>query len=801
MLPVFTSVRSLLRAPGFAAACVVTLAVGIGASSAVFSVVNGVLLKPLPYPGAERLTRLFFHPADNPNPPYRLMSFPDYQDITAASRSFEATALFGNARPTLTGSGDPQVLNVARVTASALQLLGITPMLGRAFEPADDRAGAPPVIMLSHSLWQRRFGSDRSVVDRTITLDGAPVTVIGVLPPDAVPPADLQLGSVRDAWVPLAPFISATDRKAYRFSMYGRLRAGVTPPEARRELEDIAGRLAEAYPGSNKGVGFGFEDARDQLVQGSRRLLGVIMAAVGLILLIACANVANLLVARGTTRRREVAIRASLGASRAAILKESLTESLALAVGGGLLGLVLAWAGVHWFSTAAAARVPRLAHVRLDVTVLVMTALVATASGMLSGLLPALAAVREGVAGTLAQAGQRITAGRQVRRLRATLLAGQVAITVPLLAGSGLLLHSFWKLSRVSTGFDPRDVVTVTVGLNGPVYRDPAAVVHFYDAALERISRLPGVAAAGATTNLPLNGGFECVAYQVDGVAEQRKDCAELRVTTPGYAGALVLPVLAGRYFDATDRADGRRVAVVSRSFAERLWTGGDPLGRQVRAAGDTAWRTVVGVIGDVRHKALAGVIEPEIHVPLAQWAGPRFLTLAVRAPASTSLADGIRRAIWSVDASIPVPDVATMTAVVSNSIALERLRSFLLFLCGAVALVLAVAGIYGVTAYLVGERRREIGIRLALGAAVQRVRAMILRQSLAPVVAGLVFGLPLAWAAGRVVARFLFGVTPWDPATFGAIAAVLAAAAWLGTSGPLARASRVDPVEALRHD
>ena len=799
------ALRSLRTSPGFTAVVVLTLALGIGATTAMFSILNGILLKPLPYPFAERLVRVFPTTPDDPDPPFKVVSYPNFLDLATATRSFETVGLYTYGSLTLTGRGDPTQLRVARATPGLLDLLGARPAAGRLFGPEEEGPGAPPVVVLGWELWQGRFGGDASAIGRTAILDGNAYTIVGVARPGFRLPSDLAAGELTDAIVPVAPYAAPFGRGIHRFAMYARLHHGATGAAAREELAAIGRRLAEQHPETNADQGFGLVDARDLMVRDSRRLLVLLAAAVGFVLLIACANVANLLLARGTGRSHEIAVRAALGASRGRLLTWLAAESAVLACVGGALGWWLADWGTGVLRIVAATRVPRLQAVELDGAVLAFAAALCLAAVLLSGLLPAWFMVRSAPVRPITGASGRVTAAGSTARVRSGLAAAQVALAVPLLAGASLLLNSFWRLSRVEPGLEADRAVVATLSLPASRYRTETEVAAFYRELMGTLRAISGVEAAGATTSLPLSGAFSCDTFATEDRPGDEQPCAEYRVSTPGYGEALGIALLRGRRFTDADRAGAPPVALVSQALANRLWPGGDPIGRRIKYGGPTSrgpWHTVVGVVGDVRHKGLGEPIEGEFHVPHAQVPWPRSLTVVIRSVSDpTAIIPALRRAVGTLDPELPVTGARSMRAVIGASVAAPRFRTTLFGAFAAFALGLAVLGVFALMAHVVSERTRELGIRMALGADRLAVRTLVLGQAGRLVCAGLLVGLPVSLITGRLMSGFLFGVRPTDPASMMVVVVVLVVAALVGSYVPARRAMRVDPMVALRQE
>jgi predicted permease len=787
--------RGLRRSPAFAGAAVLTLAVGIGAAIAIFGVVDAAVLRPLPFRDVDRLVRVW---ETTPRGDDFSASEPNYLDFRAGSRTLDELAAFRPGELAWSGGGEPQQLSATWASHTLLPALGLRPALGRGFAAGEDRPGGERrVVLLGHELWRTRFAADRTVIGRTLTLDGEPYGVIGVLPPEAA-----LLGG--DLWVPLAAG-SNTDRGDHWLTLLGRLAPGATPARAQADLAAIAARIGAEHP-LIAGWSVRVEPLVDWLIEPRLRQAGVVLlAAVGLLLLMACANVASLLLARATAREGELGIRVALGALRGRLLRQLLTESALLAGLGGTLGLgVAAWA-------LRAARgvppdlVPRLDEARLDARAALFALGVVLLTTVLVGALPALTATRAGLQSRIGQVGRSGGGGRQ-HRLREALVVGQLALAVVLLLGAGLLARSLVRLYRIDPGFATAAVWTAPLQLPATGYEEPWQKVRFYNRVVARLRESPAVAAAGATTITPF-GDWNFVN---DVTPEERAATAPpsgllqaaWRVVTPGYFGAAGVPLLRGRDFTLDDRWDEAPVAVVSRSLAEELWPGQDPVGRRLFWGGtDGTPKEVVGVVGDIRDFALDTAAMPTLFLPIRQVSWPA-MTLVVRArPAADGVAAAVRRAVWAEDPALPVPEVLPLAERRAASLAPRRLNALVLGAFAAAALLLATVGVYGVLAYAVAQRRREIAVRMALGAEPAAVTRLLVRRGAALTAAGLGLGLLGAGAGARLVRGLLFETSAADPLTLAAVPALLLAVALLATVLPARRAGRTDPMLALRQE
>jgi putative ABC transport system permease protein len=796
-------VRMLLRSPLTAGLALLTLALGIGANTAIFSVVDGVLRQPLPLPHPERLIRVI-----DSNPTHGLPRFGssalNFRDWREQSHSFESLAAFRSDTYNLSAAGTPETLVGGDVTWDFFRVLGVRPALGRFFRPEEDRPGAARVAVLSQALWRSRFGGERGVLGRRVLLDGLAHTVIGVAPPAAA--AVFPQVAV---WVP-----QAADYQQWRSSRHlqvvGRLRAGTSLARAQAEMSAIAARLERQYPADNLGWGVLLQPLHEVMVERIRPALALLRLAVWAVLLIACANVASLLLARLASREREIAMRSALGAGRGRLARQIVVESVVLFAAGGALGLVLAaWATPALVALYAGA-IPRAEAIGVDGRVLAFSLIVTLAAGLLVGQVPAFGlllgsdrhrALKEG---GLAMAGSR-----RGRRLRSVLVLAEVALALTLLVGAGLLLRSFARLQAVDPGFAPRGLLGVALSLPEATYGGNALPrrVAFQRQALARVRSLPGVTAAATVYPLPFSGRDYLDSFLVEG--RPRPSPADLpavavSAVSPGYFQALRIPLLRGREFGEQDDAAGPPAAVVSRAIAGRFWPGEDPVGRRISfdlkaPAGGVRWWTVVGVVGDVRSQSLG--LEPEANIYRCQLQWPRWdLWLVARTAGDPgSLAAPVRRALQAVDPDLPLDRIHTLPELVDRSLAERRVRTLLLSLFGGLALILAAVGIYGLISDSVTQRTHEIGIRVALGAGRAQVLGLVLRQGMGLVGAGLAAGLAGSWLAARLLADQLFEVSAGDPLTFAAMVLVLAAVALAAHWVPAQRATEVAPLEALR--
>ena len=787
--------RSLRRSPGFTLIAMLTLALGIGANTAIFSVVNGVLLRPLAYSNPDRLVMIWGH---HEGIGHEAASLPDFLDWREQGTAFEGMAAVANTRFDVTGDGEPERIEAALTTANFFHVLGVTPALGRAFNPDEETSGRDRVVVLSHGFWERRFGSRADVVGRTITLSGLPYTVVGIAP------AGFKFGNPSDLWAPLRTD-TTRGRRADFLAVVGRLGPGTTLDQAQAQMTTIGRALEAQYPESNTGWSPELVSLKEQIVGGIRPALLIFMGAVGLVLLIACANVANLMLMRAAAREREMAIRAALGAGRKRIVRQMLTESLVISLLGGALGLLLAAWGMSALGAAQTGSIPRLEESGVDGRVLLFTLLLSIVTGLLFGLAPALRLVRGKTQASLREGARGASGGIGVHQLRGALVLAEVALALVLLVGAGLLIRSFDRLSQVNPGFDSHAVISAQVVLPRVRYAESASQLAFFDQLLQSARAMPGVESAALASDAPLSGGGNYLSFEVAGRPQPSSSAvqdAEVLVTGPDYFRTLRIPLRSGRVFATQDDARATKVAVINGAMARRYWPGGDPIGARITLgdpADSASWRTVVGVVGDVRQNALNDDPYPQLFLPLAQTPQRSMLLLARTTGDPAALAAPIRRAVVSLDSDLPVSDVRTLDDRLQQSIAQPRVSMLLLGLFALMALVLAAVGIYGVLSYTVTQRTRELGIRMALGAESNSVLKMVISQAMAPAIVGVLVGLAGAWGATRLMSTLLFGVSATDPLTFAAVALFLLAVALVASWVPARRATRVDPLVALR--
>ncbi|MEO8592184.1 MAG: ABC transporter permease [Candidatus Solibacter sp.] len=793
--------RRLRRAPAFTTLAVLTLALGMGAATSIFSVVDAVLLKPLPFREADRL--LVIWEKNRAQNRFRLFVSPvNFLAWQQRSRTLQDMAAMQDARLNLTGGPnghmDPEELKAERVSASLFPLLGVQATVGRTFRPEEDQPGHANFAVLSHSLWQRRFAADRDIAGKTIRLRDQPYTVLGVLPRDF---AVLESGV--DLYLPLA--LNAADRRAgnNRFlTVFARRRAGLD--EVRQELEAVGEQMEQAMPVLNHGWRPSVFVLQEELVGNVRRSLWVLLGAVGCLLLMACVNVANLLLARGASQRKELALRSAMGAGRARIMAQLFTESLLMGLGGGAAGLVLAAGAIYVLAHGGPASVPRLAQASLDLRVFAFTLAVSVATGVLFGVAPALQAVGGSVTAVLNEGGRGGSQGRTARRVRNALVVTQVALAVVVLIGAGLLMQSFLRLRAVDPGFRPQSVWTVRLPLSGGRNSTPERRIAFFSQLTPRIAVLPGVVSASAVSSLPLNGLGTGATFIVEGrpapSAEQRPQ-ALARSVMPAYFQTMKIPLVSGREFTNADVMPAPAVVVVNQTLAHRFWPQGGAVGGRLTIEQGGRVAEIVGIVGDVKSEGVDREDWPVIYSPYAQ-SPISGMTLVVRtAGAPEGLVSAVRKTVLQLDAEQPLADVRTMEQVVNLAVAEARFHTTLLGSFAAIAFLLAAVGIFSVISYDVNQRTNEIGIRMALGAQPEEVRSLILGQGARLTVYGIVAG----WIAAAVITRWmksmLFGVSPTDIWTFGAISILLAGVALAASFVPSRRAMALDPVTALRRE
>lgn len=790
----------LLKKPGFTATAVLTLALGIGANTSIFSVVNAILLKPLPYKDPTAL--VWTESVKRQDGPAQTsgVSPADFWDLKDQTQTLEQVATFRGEGISLKDPERPEALDGARVSVNFFQALGIAPMMGRAFASEDEQPNATDTVVLSYRLWQRRFGGDPSIIGRTLETVEGPTTVIGVMPPD------FRFPSFAEAWTPFARSSSEMQVRNRYFQVFGRLKAGQTLEGAQAEMNTIASRLEAEHPDSNKGWTFRLTPLRERLTGETRPALLVLLGAVGLVLLIACANVANLLLARATSRRKEMAIRLALGASRAQLLQQLLIESVLLALVGGAIGLLLAVWGVDLLigllpQSKEVYQLPNA--VRIDGVVLVFTLFISVLTGILFGLVPGWQASRPSVNEWLKE-GSHATEGARRQRARSALIVIEIALALVLLISAGLLIQSFVRLRRVDLGYNPHGLLTMWVTAPFSKYRDDESRVRLYSQVLEQVRQVPGVESASLTSGMPF--GFLSFPFNIEGDPLPTGEAtAHYSAISPGYFNVLKSSLQAGRDFTERDDARSPHVAIVNEAWARQYLAGRDPLGKKISISylGSRASREIVGVVGNIKQDELGKPTEPEIYVPYQQqpWFGQALVIRTAATVDPLSLKNDVQRAIWAVDKDQPVSRAETVDQILSNLVAEPRLYTLLLGLFAALALTLSAVGIYGVMSYTVTQRTHEIGVRMALGAQPRDILKMIVWQAMLLAVIGVGVGVSASLALTRLISSLLFGVSTTDPLTFAAISLALVGVAFLASFIPARRATRIDPMIALRYE
>lgn len=795
------ALRSVSRSPLFAFTVILTLGLGIGANTAIFSFVDALLLRSLPYPDSDRMVMVWQDFSATGGPEQEWFTPPDFEDLASSVPSIEAVTPLMGFGPNLTGAGDPERLTGLLVTPDYFTVVGTEPAIGRAFDALDaERDGR--VVVLGHGLWQRRFGGDPGVVGSTIQLNDVAYTVVGVMPAGFRPPF-----AAAEIWRPYRReiFGGGCGRGCYVMQVMARLRPGVTPQQASADLGVLARSIEEIAPGEKQGLILRAVPLRRQLAGQTRPALLALLGAVGLLLLVACVNIANLLLARATGREREMAVRTAIGANRPALFQLLLTESAVLGLAGGAAGILVAFWGVDVLVAMSPPGTPRLDEVAMNARAFGFAGAAALTTALLFGLVPAIQLSATGVTETLRETGgSRAGAGR--RRVRGALVVAETAIALTLLVGAGLLMRSFLRLQAVDAGFDAANALAVPVVLPSARYPDAAQQNEFYRELTERLSARPGVVAVGAASILPLTGDNTDVSFVAEGrplpTSREEASAANYRSATPGYLPAMGIRLLRGRGILESDRAGAPLVAVINETMANRYWPGEDPVGvRFSTESTDGPWTTVVGVVADVHHDGLDLPVRPEMWVPVQQLPAAA-LTLVVRASGDpVDLLPSVRSEVRMLDPDLPLGAVSTLEQLVSQSVAVPRLFVAFFSFFAFVAVLLAAVGIYGVTAYTVGQRTQEIGVRIAFGADARGVVGMIVGQAMRIAAAGIIIGVLAALALSRTLASLLFDLSPTDPLTFMALVLLLSTVSLFACWLPARRAARVRPIEALRHE
>jgi putative ABC transport system permease protein len=804
------ALRLLRKSPGFALVAVVIMALGIGANTAIFSVVHAVLLEPLPFPDAGRLVQIWHVPPQTSFPGMTrfAISAANFLDWQKQNHVFEQMALYSGARYDITGAGKPEAIVASPVSSDFFSVLGVQPLYGRVFLAQEDRPGNNHELVLSYKFWQAHYGSDPSVIGKALNLDGESYVITGVMGPKMTLPSFAQL------WTPLALTAQqASIRNEHHFFSIARLKPGVTLPEAQAEMNTISQRLEQAYPEDDKGWGAIVHSLREETVGDIRPALLMLLGAVAFVLLIACANVANLVLTRTLARRKEIAIRSALGATRSRIVQQLLGESIILSLSGGGLGLFAAHFAINLLVKVFADKLPRMADINLNGPVLAFTFALSIATGVLSGLLPAWSMAKGDVNDALKQGLGRTDAYMGSSKTRSALVVIEVALSLVLLIGAGLMIRSLWKLQTIDPGFDEHNVLTLSVMVHKRQFTTPTQESQFFNDVLQRVRSLPGVVSAGAIDDLPLEGGSN-QPVAVEGrpiVALSEQPEVSVRVATPGYIQAMHIPILQGDDISADDTADSKPVVVISRSMAKQFWPNESAIGHHLKLSFyPDKDREIVGVVGDVKQDGLdssAGI--PTLYWPLAQitdsplgpWsARPLHLVVRTTTPPEV-LANALTGAVHQVNSDVPVDNVMTLEDFVGETLTQHSFNMQLLTIFGLLALVLCAIGIYSVLAYSVKRRMREIGLRIAFGATMRDVARLVMVQGMKPTLMGIAIGLMAAFALGRIAASLVYGVSSRDLVTFLTVTALLIVVSFGASLIPALRATRVDPLVVLRDE
>jgi putative ABC transport system permease protein len=805
------AIRQLRNSPGFTAVAVITLALGIGANSAIFSVVNGALLRPLAFREPNRLVHVWHVPPAKSFPGMTTfaVSAANYLDWQRQNQVFENMAIYTYHGFTLTGGEKPEQLDAGAVSSGFFETLGVQAMLGRVFSPQEDQPGRSNVVVLSHRFWQDHFGSNADIVGHNINIDGQSFLVAGVMPPS------FHFPDVAQVWTPMA----WTDKERavrgeHHYAVVARLKSGIALKQAQAAMNTISSRLEQLYPDDDRGWGAIVVPLHDDLVSDVRPALLVLLGAVAFVLLIACVNVANLALAKTLSRRKEIAIRTALGASSARVFRQILAETVLLALAGGAIGLTYAHFGVRLIMAFLADKLPRSVEVGLDLRVLGFTALISILTGIIAGVLPALRLTRADVSQALKQGLGRTDSDSGGHGTRSVLVVAEVALSLVLLIGAGLMIRSFQQLHGVNPGFESHGVLTMTAAVSRAKFPLPPQQISFFEQVLERVRTLPGVESAGVIDDIPLNGNGSHQPIAIEGrpvVAMSEQPEVDVRLISSGYMGAMHIPIVRGRDFSDMDVAGRPAAILISESMAQHFWSGEDPIGKRLTLTFlPDVVREVVGVVGDVKLDGLDQARPSTIlYVPFAQVSVPVTggwnsfpMTLVVRSATDpTGIVSAVANAVHEVDREIPVRDISTMDDLVTNSMSQQRFNMLLLGAFAGLALLLAAIGIYSVLSYSVKRRVQEIGIRLALGARIADVLRMVIIEGMRPTLLGVLIGTVGALAMGHVLSSLIYGVKPTDPATFVVVAFLLAAIALFASVIPAYRAARVDPMVALRYE
>ena len=809
--------RQLVKQPAFTSIAVVTIALAIGATTAVLSLVNGLMVRPLPYREPQQLVLLLQH-FKSQNLERIPVSPPEFKDYEARAHSFEKLGSFRYTNFNLAGEDRPERISGATVTADVLPLLGVSPIRGRFFQPEECSLGRDDVVIISARLWQRRFNSDPQIIGTKLLLNGKNFTVVGVMPASFDFPLQLfnlgnggQFGGRADIWKPLAFTEEEMKKRGSRsYAMIGRLASGTSLAQAQAEIESINAQMRREHPDNymqDNSFGGDVLSLQDLAVSGMRPALLILLGAVFLVLLIACANLTTMLLARAAAREREIAIRVALGAGRLRLLKQVFTESVLLSLIGGVAGVLLALWGVESLKAVGAQTVPRLREVNIDLVVLGVTLAICVGTGIIFGLVPGLASSRPELTEALKEGGRSSTVGTRRNSLRNGLVIAEVALALVLLSGAGLLIKSFARLQNVNPGFNPRNALTFEVSLPKIQYPDDASVVRFNNEAQRRVAALPGVQAAGFSTILPLAGTNSDWSFAIEGRPSDNNSPSpdeEKRQVSPDYFRAIETQLIKGRFFSDADSADAPLVIIVNQTFAKKFWPKGDALGKRITfddPKKNPKWITIVGIVGDIRHFGLDIDPKPEMYVPFAQSAYSTTIYVVRSDQEARTLLAAIRREIQAIDSAVPLANVRTFEDVIAESVAPRRLSVVLLGVFAGVAVLLASVGIYGVMSFLVVQRTHEIGVRMALGAQRSDVLKLVLARSLKLISVGTIIGLIVALMSTHTLRALLFSVSAFDAMTFVLVTILLGAVALAASYLPAMRATRADPMVVLGHN
>jgi putative ABC transport system permease protein len=805
-------IRTLLKSPGFTIVALITIALGVGANTAIFSVVNSVLVHPLPYEAPDKLVKIHGYKVTTGNN-HSWISGPDFIDYQSQNQSFETLSAYRTDFFNVTSGNEPEQVGGAYTSSSFFAMLGANAALGRTFLPEEDLPGANRVAVLSHGLWQRRFGGDKSILERSITIDNAKYVVVGIMPPE------FRSVELKDQiWIPLildgsdperlpSPLTvkDIRNRKIRFITGYGRLKAGVTLDQARRDMHAIGEHLAEQYQATNKEWSTNTISLHEDVVGDIRPALLVLLGTVGFVLLIACANIANLLFARATGRRKEIAVRMALGAGRKRIVRQLLTESLLLSAAGGFLGFFLAYWGVDLLLAISSDNLPRKQDIHVDAMMFVFTALVSALTGLIFGIGPALQASKTALADSLKEGSKGSVAGFGGRGIRSILVISEVAFSLILLIGAALMIKSFLHLREINTGFRSENLLSMYVLPAQSQYPEGYQQIAYHKSVVSRVETLPGVESAATALYVPLSGSSPQFRFTIDGqppLPPEEVQSASLNIVSPGYFKTMGIAMLDGRDFSERDAGGTPNVVIINETMARRFWPGENPIGKRLTTLfGEPASNEIVGVVKDIKHTKLTAESGPEVYLPFLQRPLPG-MGLVVRTNVEpTSLVPAIRREIQVVDPDLPVSDVRSMGQIIGDMLSQPRFNASLLGIFAGLALVLATVGIYGVMAYSVSQRKREIGIRMALGAQQKDVLRLVVWQAMTLALIGVTLGLVVAYILTRVMTSLLYGVSATDPLVFAGIALLLILVELVASYFPARNATKVDPVLALRYE